>query len=110
MTGLSEQPKLVPANPVKCARCNQVFASGSIDHLCFTDGCCHVCREELAREFAEGQSNALDDLIRAARHLRQASADYTNGSEKGEIHYADAVHESVDLLIDALNSYEGGGK
>lgn len=57
----------------------------------------------------KGDSTKLNDLIRAARDLRQASADYTNGSEKGEIHYADAIHESVDLLIDALYDYEKGG-
>ena len=57
----------------------------------------------------KSNSTELNDLIAAARDLRQASADYTNGSEKGEIHYADAIHESVDLLIDALDSYEKGG-
>ena len=54
-------------------------------------------------------STELNELIAAARDLRKASADYTNGSEKGEIHYADAIHESVDLLIDALYEYEKGG-
>lgn len=58
----------------------------------------------------KGDSTKLNDLIRAARDLRQASADYTNGSNKGEIHYAHAVHESVDLLIDALYDYEKGGE
>lgn len=58
----------------------------------------------------KADSTELNELIAAARDLRKASADYTNGSEKGEIHYADAIHESVDLLIDALNSYEKGGK
>ena len=57
-----------------------------------------------------GDSTELNELIAAARDLRKASADYTNGSEKGEIHYADAIHESVDLLIDALYDYEKGGK
>lgn len=57
----------------------------------------------------KADSTELNELIAAARGLRKASADYTNGSEKGEIHYADAVHESVDLLIDALDSYEKGG-
>lgn len=112
MTELSEaQPKLVPANPVKCARCENTFASGSIDHLCFDkNGNCQMCQAQLNGKYATGQGNALTDLIIAARDLRQASADYTAGSDKGEIHYADAIHESVDLLIDALNNYEGGGK
>ena len=57
-----------------------------------------------------GDSTELNELIAAARDLRKASADYTNGGEKGEIHYADAIHESVDLLIDALYDYEKGGK
>lgn len=57
-----------------------------------------------------GDSTELNELIAAAMDLRKASADYTNGSEKGEIHYADAIHESVDLLIDALYDYEKGGK
>ena len=58
----------------------------------------------------KADSTELNELIAAARDLRKASADYTNGSEKGEIHYADAIHESVDLLIDALYDYEKGGK
>lgn len=58
----------------------------------------------------KADSKELNELIAAARDLRKASADYTNGSEKGEIHYADAIHESVDLLIDALYEYEKGGK
>jgi hypothetical protein len=58
----------------------------------------------------KGDSTELNDLIRAARDLREASAGYTAGSDKGEICYADAIHESVDLLIDALDNYEGGGK
>lgn len=57
----------------------------------------------------KADSTELNELIDAARDLRKASADYTNGSEKWEIYYADAIHESVDLLIDALNSYEKGG-
>lgn len=57
----------------------------------------------------KADSTELNELIAAARDLRKASADYTNGSEKGEIHYADAIHESVDFLIDALDSYEKGG-
>lgn len=111
MTELSEQPKMVPARPVQCDRCSRVFRSGSIDHLCFDkNGSCQACQAELSGKYADGQGSALTDLIIAARDLRQASADYTNGSDKGEIHYADAIHESVDLLIDALNNYEGGGK
>lgn len=112
MTELSEQQKkLVPANPVQCDRCSRVFRSGSLDHLCFDkNGNCQACQVELSGKYADGQGNALANLIRAARDLRQASAAYTNGSDKGEIHYADAVHESVDLLIDALDNYEGGGK
>ena len=104
------QRRLPSVAHIACMRCKKSYPIDSIEYKCFTDDCCHVCREELGRKFAEGQSNALDDLVAAARDLRQASADYTNGSEKGEIHYADAIHESVDLLIDALNSYEGGGK
>ena len=57
-----------------------------------------------------GDSTELNELIAAARDLRKASADYTNGSEHGEIYYADAIHEAVDLLIDALDNYEKGGK
>lgn len=57
-----------------------------------------------------GDSTELNELIAAVRDLRKASADYTDGSEHGEIHYADAIHESVDLLIDALYDYEKGGK
>ena len=57
-----------------------------------------------------GDSTELNELIAAVRDLRKASADYTNGSGKGEIHYADAIHEAVDLLIDALYDYEKGGK
>lgn len=112
MTELSEQqPKLVPANPVKSARCDNTFASGSIDHLCFDkNGNCQMCRAGLSGKYTDGQGNALTDLIIAARDLRKASADYTAGSEHGEIHYADAIHEAVDLLIDALNNYEKGGK
>lgn len=111
MTELSEQPKLVPANPVKCARCNQVFASGSIDHLCFDkDGNCQMCQAELSGKYANGQSNALDDLIRAARDLRQALKDYEDSNDCGEMYYAERISGPVDLLIDALNNYEGGCK
>ena len=57
MTELSEQqPKLVPVNPVKCARCDNTFASGSIDHLCFDkNGNCQMCRAELSGKYADGQ-------------------------------------------------------
>ncbi|MGP4715294.1 hypothetical protein ACTXGL_01465 [Psychrobacter sp. T6-6] len=112
MTELSEQqPRLVPANPVRCNRCDDTFTSGSIDHLCFDkNGNCQMCRAELSGKYADGQCNALTDLIIAAKGLRKASADYTDSGAMGEIHYADAIHESVDLLIDALNNYEGGGE
>lgn len=102
MTELSEtqiQHKAV----IDCNGCKTRFVANSIDHFCFDEeGNCQTCQAEIIR--------SLTDLIRAARDLRQASADYTNGSDKGEIHYADAIHESVDLLIDALGNYEGGGK
>ncbi len=111
MTELSEQPKLVPANPVKCARCDNTFASGSIDHLCFDkNGNCQMCRAELGGKYADGQGKALADLIAAARDLRQASKDYDDSNDCGEIYYAERISGPVDLLIDALNNYEGGGK
>ena len=102
MTELSEtqiQNKAV----IDCNGCKTRFVANSIDHFCFDEeGNCQTCQAELSRSLA--------DLIRAARDLRQASANYTNGSDKGEIHYADAIHESVDLLIGVLDNYEGGGK
>lgn len=104
MTELSEQQTI-------CTRCKKDYSNDRLELLIIGDGdVCQSCEAELSGKYADGQSNDLDDLIRAARDLRQASADYTNGSDKGEIHYADAIHESVDLLIDALNSYERGGK
>lgn len=104
MTELSEQQTI-------CTRCHMDYSNNPLELLIMVNGgICQICQAELSGKYADGQSTALDDLIRAARDLRQASADYTNGSEKGEIHYADAVHESVDLLIDALNSYERGEK
>lgn len=96
---------------VVCPRCERNYRQSVLELLQIDkSGHCQICRAELSGKYADGQGNALADLIRAARDLRQASADYTNGSEKGEIHYADAIHESVDLLIDALNNYEGDGK
>lgn len=102
MTELSEQ-QIQHKAVIDCNGCKTRFVANSIDHFCFDEeGNCQTCQAEIIR--------SLTDLIRAARDLRQASADYTNGSDKGEIHYADAIHESVDLLIDALDNYEGGGK
>lgn len=97
-------------NNTNCPRCDADCKNAFFDLMQIkSDGHCQMCRAELSGKYADGQGNALADLIIAARDLRQASADYTNGSDKGEIHYADAVHESVDLLIDALDSYEKGG-
>lgn len=107
MTELSETQI---QNKVVCTRCNTDYSNNILEKMCMgRTSICQVCRVELSGKYADGQGNALADLIIAARDLRQASADYTNGSDKGEIHYADAVHESVDLLIDALDSYEKGG-
>lgn len=104
MTELSEQQ-------TTCARCNTDYSNDRLELLIINDGdVCQSCEAELSGKYADGKGRALADLIIAARDLRQASADYTNGSDKGEIHYADAIHESVDLLIDALYDYEKGGK
>lgn len=104
MTELSEQQ-------TTCTRCHTDYSNDPLELLIIGDGdVCQSCEAELSGKYADGQGSALTDLIIAARDLRQASADYTNGSDKGEIHYADAIHESVDLLIDALDNYEGGGK
>ena len=104
MTELSEQQ-------TKCARCKTDYSNDRLELLIIGDGdVCQSCEAELSGKYADGQGNALDDLIAAARDLRQASADYTNGSDKGEIYYAERISGPVDLLIDALNSYERGGK
>ena len=64
---------------------------------------------KLSSKYANGQSDVtLAELVKAARDLRKSSADFTASGDMGEIHYADAVHESVDLLIDALGNYEKG--
>ena len=108
MTELSETQI---QNKAVCTRCNTDYSSNILEKMCMgKTSICQMCRAELSGKYADGQGNALADLIIAARDLRQASADYTNGSEKGEIHYADAIHEAVDLLIDALYDYEKGGK
>lgn len=104
MTKLSEQQ-------TTCTRCRMDYSNNPLELLIMgKSSVCQVCAAQLSGKYADGQGAALADLIRAARDLRKASADYTNGSDKGEIHYADAIHESVDLLIDALDNYEGGGK
>lgn len=111
MTELSEQPKMVLARPVQCDRCSRVFRSGSIDHLCFDkNGSCQACQAELSGKYADGQGTALADLIIAARDLRQASKDYDDSNDCGEMYYAERISGPVDLLIDALDNYEGGGK
>lgn len=108
MTELSETQI---QNKAVCTRCNTDYSNNILEKMCMgKTSICQMCRAELSGKYADGQGNALAGLIAAARDLRQASADYTNGSEKGEIHYADAIHESVDLLIDALYDYEKGGK
>ena len=90
-----------------CPRCGTDCKNAFFDLMQIkSDGHCQMCRAELSGKYA-GKSTKLDGFILAARELRKASAGYTNGGEKGDIHYADAIHESVDLLIDALNSYEG---
>lgn len=58
----------------------------------------------------KGDSTKLNDLIRAAGDLRQASKDYDDSNDCGEMYYAERISGPVDLLIDALDSYEGGGK
>ncbi|KAA0929507.1 hypothetical protein FQ082_01945 [Psychrobacter sp. ANT_H56B] len=64
---------------------------------------------KLSSRDANGQSDVtLAKLVKAARDLRKSNDDFTASGDMGEIHYADAVHESVDLLIDALNNYEKG--
>ena len=108
MTELSETQI---QNKIICQECGRDYTNSLFDSMQIkSDGYCQMCRAELSGKYADGQGNALTDLIIAARDLRKASANYTNGSEKGEIHYADAIHESVDLLIDALYDYEKGGK
>ena len=105
MTELSEAQI---QNKVICTRGNTDYSNNILEKMCMgKTSICQICRAELSGKYADGKSTKLDGLILAARDLRKASAGYTNGSDKGEIHYADAVHESVDLLIDALNGYEG---
>ncbi len=58
----------------------------------------------------KGDSAELNDLIIAARDLRQASKDYDDSNDCGEMYYAERISGPVDLLIDALDNYEGGGK
>lgn len=94
-----------------CPRCGTDCKNAMFDLMQIkSDGHCQICRAELSGKYADGKSTKLDGLILAARELRKASADYTASSEHGEIHYADAIHESVDLLIDALYDYEKGGE
>lgn len=99
------------SNGVVCNRCKSDYTGHQLEIMCMDEnGNCQMCRAELSGKYADGKSTKLDGLILAARDLRKASADYTDSSEHGEIHYAGAIHESVDLLIDALNNYEKGGE
>jgi len=88
---------------IDCNGCKTRFVANSIDHFCFDEeGNCQTCQAEIIR--------SLTDLIRAARDLRQASKDYEDSNDCGEMYYAERISGPVDLLIDALNNYEGGGK
>lgn len=51
-------------------------------------------------------SEELKALIEAAKDLRQASKDYDDSNDCGEMYYAERINEPVDLLIEALKDYE----
>lgn len=104
MTKITEQQ-------TTCTRCHTDYSNDPLELLIIGDGdVCQSCEAELSGKYATGQGNALTDLIIAARDLRQASKDYEDSNDCGEMYYAERISGPVDLLIDALNNYEGGGK
>lgn len=104
MTELSEQQ-------TTCTRCNADYSNDPLELLIMGEsGICQVCTAQLSGKYADGQGSALRDLIVAARDLRQASKDYEDSNDCGEMYYAERISGPVDLLIDALDNYEGGGK
>lgn len=106
MTELSEQQ-------TTCTRCKTDYSNDPLELLIMGLGkssVCQMCTAQLSGKYADGQGNALADLIIAARDLRQASKDYDDSNDCGEMYYAERISGPVDLLIDALDNYEGGGK
>lgn len=108
MTELSETQI---QNKAVCTRCNTDYSNNILEKMCMgKTSVCQMCRAELSGKYADGQDSALADLIIAARDLRQASKDYDDSNDCGEMYYAERISGPVDLLIDALDNYEGGGK
>lgn len=108
MTELSETQI---QNKVICTRCNTDHSNNILEKMCMGEsGICQVCTAQLSGKYADGQVNALADLIAAARDLRQASKDYDDSNDCGEMYYAERISGPVDLLIDALDNYERGSK
>lgn len=104
MTELSEQQ-------TTCTRCHTDYSNDPLELLIMGEsGICQVCAAQLNGKYANGQGTALADLIIAARDLRQASKDYEDSNDCGEMYYAERISGPVDLLIDALDNYERGSK